>query len=184
MRRLNNLFAGGSGSGADADARSVAGLGGCLGRPGSLEWSIWAAALCCAAALVALVALVAIAAIVAAPLLAGQGRVESLVLYKAFAPFCHQQADRCWTLAGYPLAVCVRCFGVWIGFLAGGLFRPRFSRRFLYASLAVFAASWALEAAGLAAPPSELRWLSGALLGAAAAPALLDRRSSARPVLA
>ncbi len=179
MRRLNNLFAGGAGAGAAA--RSVAGLGGCLGRPGSLEWSVRAAALFCAAAIVAIVA---IAAIVVAPLLAGQGRVESLVLYKAFAPFCHQQADRYWTLAGYPLAVCVRCFGVWLGFLAGGLLRPRFSRRFLYASFAVFAASWAIEAAGLAAPPSEVRWLSGALLGAAAAPALLDRRRSARPVLA
>lgn len=41
------------------------------------------------------------------------------VLYSAFSPVCHQIESRCIFLFGFPLAVCARCFGIYVGFLAG-----------------------------------------------------------------
>jgi uncharacterized membrane protein len=54
--------------------------------------------------------------ICAAPLLRARGyAVASALLYSVFAPLCHQQPERSFYLAGYPLAVCARCFGIYAG---------------------------------------------------------------------
>jgi uncharacterized membrane protein len=51
--------------------------------------------------------------IVAAPLMiSGGGSIRnafSEVLYQIYQPVCHQLPQRSWQLAGYPLAVCIRC---------------------------------------------------------------------------
>lgn len=64
-------------------------------------------------------------AIVLAPVLQsrGAGRAAGLI-YAVFSPTCHQIPDRCFSLQGYPLAVCGRCLGVYLGFLGGLLAYP------------------------------------------------------------
>jgi uncharacterized membrane protein len=58
-----------------------------------------------------------VALVFAAPLAEAAGhRALSWSLYRAFAPLCHQIAERSFYVAGYPLAVCARCGGVYAGF--------------------------------------------------------------------
>jgi len=59
-----------------------------------------------------------------APFLRGQDSSFSALIYTAFAPFCHQIPSRCFHVFGYPLAVCIRCLGIYFGFLTGSLFYP------------------------------------------------------------
>jgi uncharacterized membrane protein len=77
----------------------------------------WAAAVGLAAVLLAL--------IVAAPLLkAGGLGAAAEGVYGAFALACHQLDERSFHLAGFKLAVCARCFGLYAGALAGALAYP------------------------------------------------------------
>lgn len=77
----------------------------------------WGAAVGLAAVLSAL--------IVGAPLLkAGGLQAASEVAYGAFALACHQLDERSFHLAGFKLAVCARCFGLYAGALAGALAYP------------------------------------------------------------
>jgi uncharacterized membrane protein len=66
-----------------------------------------------------------LALIFAAPLAeaAGHGAL-GWALYRGFAPLCHQIAGRSFYVAGHPLAVCARCFGVYAGFAACLLLYP------------------------------------------------------------
>jgi uncharacterized membrane protein len=48
----------------------------------------------------------------------------SLILYRFFAPICHQIDGRSFHLFGFPLAVCSRCSSIYIAFLAGTLLYP------------------------------------------------------------
>ncbi|MCJ7681492.1 MAG: DUF2085 domain-containing protein, partial [Candidatus Aminicenantes bacterium] len=54
-----------------------------------------------------------------APVLHRQGHPLGALLYGAFAPTCHQIPSRCFSIAGFPLAVCSRCLGIYVGFLTG-----------------------------------------------------------------
>ena len=77
----------------------------------------WAAAAGLAAGLLAL--------IVGAPLLkAGGMSAAAEALYGAFALLCHQSDGRSFHVAGFKLAVCARCFGLYAGALAGALLYP------------------------------------------------------------
>ena len=77
----------------------------------------WAWALACAAALMALV--------VGAPLLKAWGLgAAASAAYGALALACHQMDERSFHLAGFKLAVCARCFGIYAGALAGALLYP------------------------------------------------------------
>ncbi len=58
-------------------------------------------------------------AIVAAPFFRNRGFDSAGFLYACFAPVCHQTPDRSLFLWGFPLAVCARCFGIYLGFAAG-----------------------------------------------------------------
>lgn len=69
-----------------------------------------------------------VAALWAAPLLRSRGFRSAGLLYAVFAPVCHQRPDRSFFAAGYPLAVCGRCLGIYAGFLAGTLVYPAFRR--------------------------------------------------------
>lgn len=61
-----------------------------------------------------------LAAIFLAPGLESRGSSRSAgFLYALFSPTCHQIPERCFSLRGYPLAVCGRCLGIYAGFLAG-----------------------------------------------------------------
>jgi uncharacterized membrane protein len=89
-------------------------------------------------------------------------------LYSFFSSICHQLPDRSWHIHGEPLALCIRCTAISIGFFAGLLiFKEPDARRFTKAA-AVTVLEWLLA---LAILDSEfLRVLSGILLGATAAP--------------
>jgi uncharacterized membrane protein len=65
------------------------------------------------------------AAILLAPYLRSRGSGFAPWLYACFAPLCHQIPGRSFRLFGHPLAVCARCFGIYVGFLAGAAAYPR-----------------------------------------------------------
>jgi uncharacterized membrane protein len=79
--------------------------------------------------------------ILAAPILLARSCVGTAsILYVTFAHFCHQIPDRSFFLLGHPLAVCHRCFGLYLGFFFGSLihipflYRSLLSRRLCVAS--------------------------------------------------
>lgn len=47
--------------------------------------------------------------------------------HQAFANLCHQMPARSFWIAGQPMAVCSRCFGIYSGFLIGWLILPLWS---------------------------------------------------------
>ena len=46
------------------------------------------------------------------------------MLYGLFEPICHQLPERCFLVAGEPLAVCARCLGLYCGFWLGLVLFP------------------------------------------------------------
>jgi uncharacterized membrane protein len=85
--------------------------------PRRAAWWAWVAVLAGAAALVGM--------IVGAPLARARGSLLlSQALYEFFRPACHQMPERSFYVAGYPLAVCARCTGLYVGALAGVVFYP------------------------------------------------------------
>jgi uncharacterized membrane protein len=115
-----------------------------------------------------------LAAIVLAPLAAAAGFRGSALLYAIFSPHCHQIADRCFHVSGYPLAVCGRCLGVYLGFFLGALLYPLTpcSRRKATPSLtalAVFSLPMAVDVAGnlfqFWVSPLGLRLAAGGIWG-------------------
>ena len=66
-------------------------------------------------------------AILLAPSLAAWESAPRLVpsiLYRFFAPICHQIDGRSFHVFGFPLAVCSRCSSIYMAFLAGTLLYP------------------------------------------------------------
>ena len=116
----------------------------------------------------------AVLAVVAAPVLLAAGRAESAGIYAAFAPLCHQTAERSWTVLGYPLAVCTRCFGFYCGVLGAFWVAPKFSRAGFWAAIAVTIITVTLDASSILAVPPGIRFLSGAWLGLVMASALRE----------
>jgi uncharacterized membrane protein len=115
----------------------------------------------------------------AAPVLRHKSPGLSALLYAVFAPLCHQDPGRCFSLAGHPLAVCGRCLGIDLGFVMGALAYPFLSgfalprppavRMFLLASLPiVFDGAGGI--AGLWVSPIGIRFATGIIWGAALPP--------------
>jgi len=66
-----------------------------------------------------------LSAIFLAPVLAGRGSAGAArLIYAAFSPICHQVPGRCFIFHGHPLAVCIRCVGIYMGFAAGLVLYP------------------------------------------------------------
>ncbi|MGD9345052.1 MAG: DUF2085 domain-containing protein [Candidatus Aminicenantes bacterium] len=65
-----------------------------------------------------------IAAAFAAPYLKHQSSVYGSLIYAIYSPTCHQIPSRCLTFYGNPLAVCVRCLGIYTGFFLGTILFP------------------------------------------------------------
>ncbi|HEX8179051.1 MAG TPA: DUF2085 domain-containing protein [Pyrinomonadaceae bacterium] len=108
-------------------------------------------------------------------------------LYQMFGVVCHQLPARSFYLAGAPLAVCARCFGLYAGFALGVLGYPLVrpvrqthgpARRWLVLALLPTCVDFALGVTGLWANTHTSRALTGALFGAVAAcyvvPGLVD----------
>ena len=75
---------------------------------------------------VLILVLVWISCIVSYPLLRAASGDSTLVslLARAYGRVCHQLDDRSFHIAGHPLAVCSRCFGIYVGYLAGLIVYP------------------------------------------------------------
>jgi len=66
-----------------------------------------------------------VALIVGAPLLkAGGFEAAAASVYGAFTLLCHQMDERSFHVAGFKMAVCARCLGLYAGALAGALVYP------------------------------------------------------------
>lgn len=74
--------------------------------------------------LVFISACLGIASVFLAPVLQSRGLPFGSWIYALFSPICHQNPSRCFILHGFPLAVCARCLGIYIGFLGGTLAYP------------------------------------------------------------
>lgn len=67
--------------------------------------------------------------IIAAPFAFHSGHpFIATAIYNSFKPICHQIHERSFYLFGYPLAVCARCTGIYLGLLFGVLSYPIFKR--------------------------------------------------------
>ena len=64
------------------------------------------------------------AGIFLAPYLKSRSLSWQALVYAIYTPVCHQVATRSFHLFGHPLAVCARCLGIYLGFLAGLAFYP------------------------------------------------------------
>lgn len=112
-------------------------------------------------------------AVVAAPLLAASAQpAAAALIYMLLAPLCHQARERSFLLLGFPLAVCARCTGIYLGVwlealsaLMGKALLP--SRRWTIVALGPLVADVATELAGLRPPLAWLRFLTGFLAGVA-----------------
>ena len=66
-----------------------------------------------------------LALIVAAPMLRAEGnQLSSFVIYRSFSAVCHQMPERSFHLHGFPLGVCSRCTGIYVGFIIGLMLYP------------------------------------------------------------
>jgi uncharacterized membrane protein len=116
-----------------------------------------------------------VAVIVAAPVLkSGGAEAVSSPVYHFFSFICHQIPERSLHVDGYPLAVCSRCFGVYVGLLLGFAAYPLWRRvdeieampRFwLFLSMIPIGVDWALTVFGIWENTHLSRFLTGAILG-------------------
>ena len=130
---------------------------------------------------VLILVLIWIAGIVSAPLIRAAGGDDSTLLSLlayTYGRVCHQIADRSFHVAGHPLAVCARCFGIYVGYLAGLIVYPfaRYltqtelpHRSWLIAALAPVAVDFAGGYLGIFENTLASRALTGLFAGAAGA---------------
>lgn len=131
-------------------------------------WAAWVCAL--------VLTLVWVGLILGAPAAAAGGHETlAFVLYHGLGSVCHQIPERAFWLAGHPLGVCARCFGIYAGFsvavvlypLARSLRRTGTPRReWLIVALLPTAFDFMLGITGLWANTHLSRSLTGAWLGA------------------
>lgn len=138
----------------------------------SWAWKAWAVA--------AALSLVWIGLIVGAPVAASGGyEAAAFVIYQGVKVVCHQMPERAYWVAGHPLAVCARCFGIYAGFTVAVLVYPLAARgwrrtaalaaphrEWLVLALAPAAIDFTLGITGVWANTHSSRALTGAWLGA------------------
>lgn len=99
----------------------------------------------------------------------------AMLFYRGFSLVCHQRPERSLHWCGSPLAVCVRCTGIYTGAILGllvypwwrGLAAPTLpARRYLFGALLVLLLDWALGLSGLIRNNVPSRFATGLLLGA------------------
>jgi uncharacterized membrane protein len=129
---------------------------------------------------VAAVAALALAGLVVlAPLARAHGfGLVAAGVYGAFSFACHQIPERSFTLAGFPLAVCARCAGLYAGAAAGVLLYPLArpvgraeapARAWLVLAALPTTVDFVLGVTGLRANTHLSRFSTACLLGACAA---------------
>ena len=79
----------------------------------------------------AVLALALMLAPLAAPLLAATHPLAALLIRNFFSRLCHQDPSRSFVLDGSPVAVCVRCLGIYWGVALGMVLRMKRARGLL-----------------------------------------------------
>ena len=115
---------------------------------------------------------------VAAPLLAGRDPLAALALRGFFRSLCHQNPARSFSFEGSPVAVCVRCLGIYCGVAMGAWagvvpavrlrIEQALTRRIFFAALLLNALDVAAESLHLHGNLPLSRFLLGIALGLAA----------------
>jgi len=111
-----------------------------------------------------------VAAAVGVPWLLAHGSIETaFVVQRGFALACHQQPGRSLWLFGHPLAVCARCFGIYLGCSFGLLLTivQRSALRLLAIATALNVTDLVSETIGLHGNWIELRFVLGFVFGLA-----------------
>lgn len=122
---------------------------------------------------------------VAAPFLADAPWV-AFGIRRFFSYVCHQDPGRSFWLAGAPVAVCVRCLGIYVGAAAGALLpaRREVVLRMFVAAVAMnvvdIAAEWMGWHGNLSALRFALGMIAGVAAGALVVSSLRDSGSSRR----
>ena len=118
-----------------------------------------------------------IAALAAPLLLSASFPTAAILTYLPFSFFCHQIPERSFTFLNYPLAVCHRCSGIYLGLFLGALlspffFRipPRARRTCILSSAALLALDALLPFTGIWSGFWQCRFLTGLAFGVTAAP--------------
>jgi len=129
--------------------------------------AVWLLIVCIAFALPALTVL--------APVLR-EGGYDSIstYIYRGFGFLCHQLAERSFHLMSQPLAVCARCFGLYLGLFIGVIAFPfiqsvrnekPLSRTLLFVSMIPMGIDWGLGALGIWENTHVSRFLTGLIAG-------------------
>lgn len=127
-------------------------------------------------------------AIILAPAALENGWIAiSSPIYTFFSYICHQIPERSLHFEGHPLAVCSRCFGVYLGLFAGLAVYPLWrkieeveplARFWLFLSLVPIGIDWSLSVFGIWENTHLSRFVTGVILGVACAtfivPALVE----------
>lgn len=99
-------------------------------------------------------------------------------IYAFFSYICHQMSTRSFHVEGEQFAVCSRCFGVYLGLLAGFLVYPLWRkideiepvpRFWLFLSMIPIAVDWSLGVFGIWENTHLSRFITGLILGVACA---------------
>ena len=109
--------------------------------------------------------------IVAAPYLQSSGyTVFSKIFYIGFSDACHQLDARSFYIDGFKMAVCSRCFGIYLGIFFGAILYPILPKKNLHPRLLlIFLFPLALDGGtqllGLRTSNNSLRLFTGLLFG-------------------
>jgi len=120
-----------------------------------------------------------LAVIVAPPILLAHGHGQTaMALYHGLSGICHQIPSRSFHLYGFPLAVCSRCTGIYLGFTLAGLLYPlvpglqngvKLPKFWVIVALLPMLIDFSLGYFGILENTFVSRTVTGALAGAAAA---------------
>jgi uncharacterized membrane protein len=128
--------------------------------------------------LLALGTLLFLCLIIGAPVAAAENHGSTAgVIYAAFSKICHQRPERSFFIMGYPLAVCSRCTGLYVGFSLALITYPLVrslqtvtapDRKWLFLAAVPMALDFTLTFTGIWENTHSSRFLTGLLLGSVA----------------
>lgn len=126
-------------------------------------------------AIAVVISVIWVLAIVTPPIfLALEMRGVSAFFYRFFSFVCHQIPERSIELLGQPMAVCSRCFGIYLGLAVGTLAYPvlrditridPLPRVWLFLSIIPTAIDWSLTIFGIWENTMISRFFTGSVLG-------------------
>ncbi len=116
----------------------------------------------------AVLALVLMLAPLAAPLLAANHPLAALVIRNFFSRLCHQDPSRSFVVDGSPVAVCVRCLGIYWGVAVGMMLRVKRARGLVVMAMVLNVLDVASSALHLHGNLPLPRFLLGMMLGVGA----------------